>query len=365
MLEDSLKVLQKINDAGYSAYLVGGFVRDYLLGIQSNDIDVCTNAKPKELLEIFDNAKIPKEDYGAVTLFYKNIRFEITTFRREIKYVDNRRPEEVEYIDSLELDILRRDFTINTLCMDKDKNIIDILNGKDDIDNKIVKTVGDSNKKFSDDALRILRAVRFAAKLNFKLDDDVVKAIEKNKHLLKNISYERKKEELDKIFTCSNAKYGIELILKLGLDVDLEIPNLKKVTYTDSLIGIWAILDVCDIYHFSNNERELIVGVQDALVHDNLDPYYLYKNGLYVNSVAGEIKGISNVTITKVYSSLLIHSRRDICIDVDDIVKILNKKPGPYLKNIYDNLEKMILSGSLENDKDSLIKYCMDNYLKV
>lgn len=362
MLEDSLKILKRITDAGYSAYLVGGFVRDYLLGIPSSDVDICTNAKPKELLSIFENAKIPKEDYGSVVVILKNTCYEITTFRKEIKYLDYRRPESIEYIDSLELDVLRRDFTINTLCMDKDKNIIDILNGRKEIEDGIIKCVGDSNQKFSDDALRILRAVRFAAKLNFSLDKDVVQAILKNKHLLRNISYERKKEELDKIFTSNYVDYGISLLLELGLDLELEIPKLKLVKNTSSLIAIWTVLDVLDVYHFSNNEKDLILDVQKALLLDNLDPYTLYKYGLYVNSTAGDIKGISNISITQAYNDLPIHSRGDILIKAPDIMKALNREEGPYLKEIYEDLERAILYSKLLNDKDVLLQYCVDNY---
>lgn len=362
MLDVALKVLKKISDHGFSAYLVGGFVRDYILGIESNDIDICTNARPKELLEIFENAKIPKEDYGAVTLYYKDVRFEITTFRREIRYIDNRRPEEIEYIDSLELDILRRDFTINTLCMDQYGTIIDLLNGRKDIDDKVIRIVGDSNKKFSDDALRILRAVRFAAKLHFDLDDKVEAAILENKYLLRNISYERKREELDKIFTCSNAMYGIRLLIKLGLDIELEIPNLRKVHYTDSLIGIWAVLDVLSLYPFTSNERRLIMDVQEALLYDSLDPYHLYKNDLYVHSVAGEIKGISNEKITKLYSELPIHHRKDLNITTQEILQALGKEPGAYLKEVYECLEREVLYHRLENRKEVLIQYCIDNY---
>ncbi len=362
MLDIALKVLELINDKGYLAYLVGGFVRDYILGIESNDIDICTNARPRDLLEIFENAKIPKEDYGAVTIIYKNIRFEITTFRREIKYVGNRKPVEIEYIDFLDLDILRRDFTINTICMDKDKNIIDILDGRKDIELGIIRTVGDSNRKFSDDALRILRAVRFATKLNFELDNDIISAIQKNKHLLKNISYERKKEELDKIFTGSNIKKGIQLIIDLELFDDLEIPNIKNLTYTDSLIGIWVILDI-GVYHFSNNEKELIKKIKEALLTNNLDPLNLYHNGLYVNSVAASIKGLSNVEVTKCYNQLPIHGRNDIDISAHDICKYLKRKEGPYLKDIYEDLEKSILYGKIINNREDLIKYCLDKYL--
>ncbi len=362
MLDKAIKVLEKINENGFSAYIVGGFVRDYILGIDSNDIDICTNAKPAELLDIFENARIPKEDYGSVTLYYKDIRFEITTFRREIKYVNNRKPEKVEYINSLEEDILRRDFTINSLCMDKDKNIIDMLNGKDDINLKTVRVIGDAIGKFHDDALRILRAVRFATKLNFNLDNDLVLSIKKNKHLLKNISYERKKEELDKIFTNSNNKIGIDLLIKLDLLEVLEIPNLKKVKYRDSLLGIWAVLDVDNIYRFSNNEKDIMNRIRKAIDVDNMNAFSLYNLGLYANSVAASIKGIDSTIVTKKYNLLPIKKRRDINVNGLEIADVLNKKTGGYINNIYGDLEKEILKENLKNEKEELLKYVKDKY---
>ena len=149
MLEAALKILNKIEKNGFKAYIVGGFVRDYILGIESKDVDICTNATPKEIMTIFKDSALPKEEYGSVTLFYKNSRFDITTFRREIRYINNRKPVEIEYIDDLLEDLRRRDFLMNTLCLDKKKNIIDPLNGRIDIDNKTINTVGDADYKFN------------------------------------------------------------------------------------------------------------------------------------------------------------------------------------------------------------------------
>ena len=148
MFEASIKVLQKIESHGFKAYIVGGFVRDYILGIESTDVDISTNATPKQILEIFKNSALPNEEYGAVTLYYKNNRFEITTFRREIRYINNRKPIEIEYIDDLVEDLKRRDFRMNTLCIDAKGEIIDLLGGKEDIDNHIINTVGSSDFKF-------------------------------------------------------------------------------------------------------------------------------------------------------------------------------------------------------------------------
>ena len=124
MLKQALKILNKIEENGYKAYIVGGFVRDYVLGINSLDVDIATSATPKEIMEIFHSSVLPKEEYGSVTLYIKNDRFEITTFRKEIKYLNNRKPIEIEYIVSLLDDLERRDFRMNTLCMDKNGNIL-------------------------------------------------------------------------------------------------------------------------------------------------------------------------------------------------------------------------------------------------
>ena len=124
MLDTALKVLNIIEDNSYEAYIVGGFVRDYIMGIKSNDVDITTNAKPKELINIFPNASLDNALYGSITLYYNDIRFEITTYRRESNYDDLRHPDTISYIDDIKTDLKRRDFTINTICMDKSGNIV-------------------------------------------------------------------------------------------------------------------------------------------------------------------------------------------------------------------------------------------------
>ena len=361
MLDIALKLLEEITSCGFQAYIVGGFVRDYILGIESNDIDINTNATPKEIKDIFDSC-LPNEDYGSVTVIKKGVRFEITTFRKEMSYLDNRRPSQIEYIDDLYQDLLRRDFTINTLCMNKDGEIIDFLGGRSEIDSRVVKTVGDAKTRFEEDSLRILRAVRFATLLDFELDKETRDAIIDTRELLKNLSYYRKKEELDKIFGSSNADKGISLLLDLGLDKYLELDNLDKVTCTSSLIGVWSILNVVDKYPFNSNERELIKNINEAFLLNNLDPMALYKYGLYVNSVAGEIKGLDIKNITESYNNLVIQSRRDLDITSDDIMKGLNKGPGSYLKDIYSDIEREVLYRRVKNEKDAIIAYIIKNY---
>ena len=357
MLDTALRFIETLEENGFEAYIVGGLVRDYYLGIESNDIDVCTNARPSDVRNIFKDNCVPNDDYGSVTVNIKNTSIEVTTYRKEIKYVDNRRPSEYFYIDNLLDDLKRRDFNINTLCMNKNKEIIDLLNGRRDLEAREINTVGDSYTKFSEDALRILRAVRFATILNFKLSDDVKESIMKTKHLLKNLSYERKKEELNKIFASIHVRYGVMLLLELGLDKELELDNLRNIKNFDDLMGIWALLDVCDIYPFSKNEKEIITDILETLNLNNLDPMVLYKYGLYVNIVSGGIKNIDKKQIAYVYDNLPIKSISELNISGDDVMAVLKIEPGKQIKDILDDVEEAVVRGKIENDNYKLKRY--------
>lgn len=362
MLKTALKVLKKIEDHGFKAYIVGGYVRDYLLSRDSLDIDIATSATPMDIKQIFSDIFIPKMEYGSVTVFYHNIRFEITTFRKEYTYLNNRKPIDFEYISDLKEDLLRRDFIINTICMDSNGNIIDLLEGKKDLDKKEINTVGNSYEKFHEDSLRILRAIRFATILNFKLSDEVKDAIKKTKNNLVNLSYQRKKDELDKIFSSSNAKYGISLLKELELDKELEIYNLDEINLNVDIIGIWALLDTSDKYPFSKSEKELIHKIREAMDEDNLSNEVLYQYGLYVNSIAGVLKGIDKKQITTKYEKLPITNKKDINITSKEIMETLNKKSGEYIKEIYNDLINLILNGKIENDNGVIKEYILENY---
>ena len=362
MNETALKVLKKINSNGYQAYLVGRYPRDIYIGRDSMDFDICTSATPKQLKEIFGNTMLPSEQYGSVTLMVHNIRFEITTFRKDIKYLNNRKPIEIEYVTDLIDDLKRRDFTMNTMCIDANGNLIDLLDGKDDINEKVIRTVGNANMRIYEDSLRILRAIRFATTLNFKLDNELKEAIIRHKDLLKSLSYYRKKEELDKIFSSTNSAYGIKLIKELGLDEPLELSNLDNLIPTTYLIGIWAQLDVLEKYSFNNTEKESITAINELMDKNILEYDNLYKYGLYVSTIVSEIKGIDKKIINEKYNSMYIHNKTEIKIDAKEICELLNKKPGKYLKEIFDDLEYNIVNKLLENDKDKIKEYILSKY---
>lgn len=365
MLEKALKLIKELTEHNYKAYIVGGFVRDYLLGIESLDIDVCTNATPREIKEVFPEGFLPTEDYGSVIVNKYGIRFEITTFRKEFTYQDHRKPVEIQYIDDLYQDLLRRDFTINTICIDEEGEVIDFLGGRDDLERKIIRSVGDADEKFNQDALRILRAIRFATVLDFQLDEEVVEAILKHRPLLRELSYQRKKIELDKMFVSGHAEEGIRMLLEYHMDKYLELDKLSEVEYTNSLIGIWSILNVEDKYPFSNNEKELMKDIRVAMKLNNYDSVALYKYDLYVNSVAGEMKGLDKKKITEAYNNLVIHSRGDLAVSSEEIMECLHREPGEYLSEVYEDIEREVLYHRLANQKEILLAYIKEKFTSI
>ena len=360
MKELGLEIINKFYENGFVAYIVGGFVRDSLLNIMSNDVDITTNAKPKEIKELFSDCEIKSDSYGAVIINYKNYRFDVTTMREEMEYFDNRHPSGIIYVDDIKKDVHRRDFTINALCYDKDGKLIDLINGKEDLDKKIIRTIIDSDRSFKDDALRILRAIRFASLLDFKLSDEVKNAIKNNKELLINLSKSRKKEELDKIFCSNKASEGIKLIKELDLLSVLHLENIDNVKDYSDIIGIWAMINT-DYYDFSSSEKDLIKKVNIVYKLDNLDNEVLYHYGCYVNVLAGINKGINKKAILEKYENLPIKRRDDILITANEMCEILNQKPGKFIGSLYTIIEHKILKGELLNDNKQIKEYIMEN----
>ena len=365
MLETALKVLNIIEDNSYEAYIVGGFVRDYVMGIKSNDVDITTNARPKDLIKIFPNANIDNEVYGSVTVYLNNIRFEITTYRDDGNYLDNRHPDTINYVNDLKTDLKRRDFTINTICMGKAGNIVDLLSCRSDIDNKIIKTVINPLESFKIDSLRILRAIRFATTLDFELAKEVKEAIIQSRYLLKDLSINRKKEELDKIFSSPNIEKGIMLIKELGLIDVLFLENINKVIPCSQVIGIWTMLEVDDIYPFTRNELNLMKDIRNAIKNNPLAYTTLYYYDLYPCTVAGEIIGISKKEIMDNYNSMPIHKRSDIVVDSYDLIDYLNIEDGPIMSKLWKELELNILNLEVSNTKEDLLNLAKKIYTSI
>jgi tRNA nucleotidyltransferase (CCA-adding enzyme) len=199
----ALEIILGLNNAGYDAYLVGGCVRDSLRGAVPKDWDVATSALPGEVAEVFADRHIIETGirHGTITVVINSLHVEVTTFRLDGEYTDNRRPESVAFVRSLREDLARRDFTFNALAWNPAEGLIDIFDGAADLQKGIVRAVGDPNKRLSEDGLRILRALRFASTFAFKIDEGLSESLRANKNLLMNIASERIGSELTKILT--------------------------------------------------------------------------------------------------------------------------------------------------------------------
>lgn len=218
--------LSSLENAGFEAFIVGGCVRDILRAESPSDYDITTSAEPEQTKEVFKNERIIETGlkHGTVTLLKEESSLEITTYRIDGEYSDNRRPEKVTFTKSLKEDLARRDFTVNAMAYSPKTGVIDIFGGKKDLKNKIIRCVGDADRRFNEDALRIMRAIRFASVLGFEIAEDTKKSIIKNQDLLKNISAERIMAELLKLLSGKNAK---QVILEYIDVLEVILPELK------------------------------------------------------------------------------------------------------------------------------------------
>ena len=201
-------VINALADAGFSAYVVGGCVRDYFLGNRTSDTDITTSAKPYEVEKILADKNIKVVEtglkHGTVTAVIDKTPLEITTFRADGEYRDSRHPQSVEFVTDIEQDLKRRDFTVNAMAYNDERGLVDLFGGREDIENRIIRTVGEPDARFKEDALRIMRALRFSSVLGFEIEEKTKKSIFDNMYLLENISAERIFSELSKLLCGKN-----------------------------------------------------------------------------------------------------------------------------------------------------------------
>ncbi|WP_442601070.1 CCA tRNA nucleotidyltransferase [Paenibacillus sp. KN14-4R] len=252
------QVLAQLHQHGYEAFFVGGCVRDSLLGRTVKDIDIATSAKPEEVIACFERTVPTGLQHGTVTVLMDRQPFEVTTFRTESEYVDFRRPTEVQYVTSLEADLQRRDFTMNAMAMGIDGELIDPFNGQKDMEAKILRCVGNPVERFGEDALRLLRCVRFAAGYHLDIEEETWLALCEQAPLLKHIAMERVRAELERLVEGEAPHRGLQLLLSSELlgyfrqDIGLPVQSawrtplaegaLANLTALHAASARWALL---------------------------------------------------------------------------------------------------------------------------
>ena len=230
-------VIRRLHDAGFQGYVVGGCVRDTLLGREPKDWDVCTNALPRELQRVFADCHVVETglQHGTLTVMYQHEPYEVTTFRVDGEYTDHRHPDEVIFVTDVKDDLSRRDFTVNAMAWSPETGLVDAFDGQGDLARKLIRCVGDPKKRFQEDALRIMRALRFASVYGFDIDPATDAAIHALKHTLKDVAAERIRVELLKLL-CGQ---GAGEILRAYPDVmQVIMPPLAKVDWAATVAAV-------------------------------------------------------------------------------------------------------------------------------
>ncbi|MEH6953278.1 CCA tRNA nucleotidyltransferase [Neobacillus drentensis] len=384
-------VLKKLEDAGFEAYFVGGSVRDFLLNREINDVDIATSATPDEVKRIFPKTVDIGIEHGTVLVLVNNGEYEITTFRTESEYQDYRRPKEVSFIRSLKEDLQRRDFTMNAIAMDRNRKLIDPFNGYQAILERIIQTVGSPNERFQEDALRMMRAVRFVSQLSFQIENETIQALTKLVHLLDNIAVERKRAEFEKLLIGKNKNNALKILLDANIHSFL--PDLKEqrqqleklISFNSTNLNkneMWSLLIYClnlqpkEIELFLKEWRlalkdireiQLVVHFLSKRLEQDWSIYDLYSAGrdhiLSTEKLYQIINGNNEVESIehwlKLYENLPIKERSEMNVTGNDVMAWFNKRGGPWLKETLLTIEENILAGKLENDIEKIKEWLM------
>lgn len=345
-------IIDKMYERGYEAFIVGGCVRDSILGITPNDYDITTNAKPEEIIDIFKDFKIIDNGikHGTVGIIIEKEVYEITTYRIEGEYENNRRPKNVEFALDIEDDLKRRDFTINAIAYNDKLGIIDKFDGIKDIKNKIVKTVGNPDERFNEDGLRLVRAIRFSSKLNFKIEDKTLKSIYKNVDIIKNISKERITDEFTKMIL-SDKPQDIILLYKTGIFKSIGIFSyINKEKYKD-LEQELQVLNNCE----SNLVKRMAM-LEYIIKKKKISSRSIVDTLVYSNKIKKECKSLvecmlkDNIEVNSIEIKILLNK-----VGPEKLIEVLNLKKI-YYNNCLSRIEK-------ENDIVDKI-FIIDNIIK-
>lgn len=260
-------IIDTLYNNNYEAFMVGGCVRDALLGLMPKDYDITTSSTPDITQKLFDKTIPTGIKHGTITVVIDGENLEVTTYRTEGKYLDNRRPESVSFVSDIKEDLSRRDFTINALAYNNKVGLIDYFNGIDDLNNKTIRAVGDADKRFKEDALRMLRAIRFSCQLGFNIEASTYNAIKLNYKLIKNISMERIRDELCKILITDSPCTGLNLLKDTGI-LEIILPDIYAlVEYTPRCNNHNRDVFNHTLNVISNTNNDLLLRLS-ALFHD-------------------------------------------------------------------------------------------------
>lgn len=383
------KIIEELEQAGFEAFVVGGAVRDFVRNAPANDVDITTNATPMEVKQIFTHTIDVGIEHGTV-LVVVDVPIEVTTYRSESTYSDFRRPDGVTFVRNLQEDLQRRDFTINAMALTKEDELVDYFGGKKAIEEEIIQAVGNPQLRFSEDALRMLRAVRFSAQLNFTLEQETFQAIRSLHNLIEHVSIERVKVELEKIWLSDFPFKGMKLFVESGLsqnfpgDWERHLQSWDNFSSFNVKANGWAFFALLQSneninillnhYKCSNDEKRHVKNVLEAVnslekgtwtldelflfSEEVLSVAYHFGNTIFSNEIAHPL---GQFLLQK--RTLPITSKKDIVVNGNDLMEWTNKKRGPWIKEVLDILTGMIVNGKINNDRHEIKEWFSHEYL--
>lgn len=386
IFQEAAPLIKRLESAGFKAYFVGGSVRDLVLGRPIHDVDIATSAYPAEVKKVFPVTIDTGIQHGTVTVKNEDKFYEITTFRTESTYQDFRRPDHVEFVQNLSEDLKRRDFTINALAMNAEGEIIDHFGGLEDLKNKIIRAVGKPQERFHEDALRMMRAVRFVSQLGFELEDATKTAINENRQLLHKIAVERIREEFLKLGLGPDSKLGFRALIETELVDDLPLLEGKSILlknyltlkfYPTTEATFWALiivlikLNTAEIGHFLrewknsneiNHQVQEIIQCFDVVTEGELSNRQLFDFGM--TTIASTIdlanilgEPINGVVLIDRYNNLPLKTSKELVIDGKFLMENFQIKAGPKIGQLLMKILDAVLLGDVKNNQESIKKY--------
>ncbi len=385
--KEAIPVLNCLENHGYQAYFVGGSVRDAILRRPIHDVDITTDALPNEMKRIFKTAdNYAGEKHGTDLVFLNGKKYEVTTFRIDGKYLDNRHPKNVSFTKNLKEDLSRRDFTINAFAMNQEGKLFDYFSGLNDLKKKIIRTVGDAKQRFSEDALRILRAFRFSSQLDFKIEEETLRASQMIKENLNDIATERIFVEFSKLLAGKNPQRSLRQMYDLGI-VDF-LPGHELITDQSDLfrnyIGIqssshainWtrfiffsnlresSLTKYLGSWKMSNQLKKQIFKSINLLEKDKPSKLDLFDAGLEISIALSAIKRDDRNNLLSDYENLAIHDLSELDINGIDL-KNIGIPVGPIYGKIIEDLKEKVILGKNNNNKQRLLKEAKDDYINM
>lgn len=386
------ELIHIIQHHGHEAYLVGGAVRDTLLERPVEDIDIATSAFPEQIMQMFQKVIPTGIKHGTVVVRYRQVSFEITTFRTESNYSDYRRPDQVQFVSNLKEDLARRDFTINAIAMNESFRVIDPFQGKQDIKKKILRTVGNANQRFTEDPLRIMRAIRFQSQLNFEIEEQTRKAITVQAHLLKHIAMERIQHEWSKMLQGQAIKKALKTLrstkvfpyLPVFAESKKACQQLEKVACPFENFPVfivymnWYVPEI-DIttwiknWKLSNQIKNDSKLLAELLKQYEIQPkeWVIYQLPEHLDTSFQHLLNLcAGNTITlqqikKMKQLLPIKNRSELSVNGRDLIQLFsNREKGPWIRETLQAIEKAVVLGEVNNSKRAIREWLQDDRKK-